>query len=80
MVLDPVDPSAQGVVLQVQQLEAREQILDEPADPEGEVDVAHRHRVHREAAKLLGDIGHSQQVLLDGDVEGISILDVDGNW
>lgn len=79
MILDGVDALPHDVVLEVEQLEAREQVLDEAADAHRQRHVAHRHRVHGEPAELLGNIGEREQILFDGDVEGVSVLEIDGN-
>src|SRR4051812_18988438 len=48
-VLDPVRPAPQHVVLEVQDQEARVQVLDEPADLQRHAEVAQRDGVARQA-------------------------------
>lgn len=79
MILDSVHTLAHNVILKVQQLEAREKVLYELADLQCQRHVAHGDRVHGEPAELIGDIGERQQILFDGDVEGVAVLDVDGH-
>src|SRR5437868_2267984 len=52
-VLDRVDSFAQNVVLEVEHLEAGVEVLDEGADPHGQLRVAEGHRVHSQAAELV---------------------------
>jgi len=78
-ILDRVDPLPQDVVLEVEHLEAGVEVLDEGADPHRQLRVAEGHRVHSQAAELV-DVGdEGQQVVLDGDVEGVAVFEVDGH-
>lgn len=80
MILDSVDAPPHEVVLEIEKLEASEQVLDEAADAYRQRHVAHRHRIHGEPAELLGDIGEREQILFDGDVERVLVLEVNGNY
>lgn len=79
VIFDSVDLAAHNVVLEVEQLEARKQVLDEGADADGEADVAQGDGVHGQTAELVREVGQRQNVFLDGDVEGIAVLKVDRN-
>ena len=80
MVFDAVDAFAEEVVLEVEDLEAGEDVLDEGGDAQGEIWVAQRDCVGGQAAEFLGEIDEGEEVFLNGDVEGIAVLEVDGNW
>lgn len=55
------------------------QVLDEAADLHGHGGVAQRNRVDRKPAEVVDHRDQAQQVLLDGDVEGITVFEVDGD-
>jgi hypothetical protein len=76
-ILDGIHPLPQDVVLEVEHLEPGMQVLDEPANLHRHGGVAQRHRVNSQAAEVVDDGNQPQQVLLDGDVEGITVLEVD---
>lgn len=76
IVLDGVGPLPQDVVLEVEELEAGEQVLDEGADDERQLEVAERDGVGGEAGQLLGQLGEGEEVLLEGEVEGVAVLEV----
>lgn len=78
-VLDRVDALTQDVVLQIEHLEAGVEILDEGADLDCHLVVAQRDRVHGQSAQLIDDRDECEQILLDGDVERVLVLEVDGN-
>lgn len=48
-------------------------------DLEGEVEVLEGDRVGGEAGELVGELGEGGEVLLEGDVEGVSVLEVNGD-
>lgn len=79
VVLDSVDPLPQRVVLEVQQLEASVHVPNKAGDAHGQLVVAQGDGVSGQTAELLGDVGQGEEVLLDGDVEGIFVLEVDGD-
>jgi hypothetical protein len=79
VILDAVDLPAYDVVLQVQQLEPGEQVLDELADANRKFDISQGDRVHGQAAELLGEVGHGENVFLNGNVKGVSVFEVDGD-
>lgn len=56
-VLHRVDPLAQNVILEVQQLEARVNILDEVADLDGKLVVSQCYRVDGQPGKLVRQTG-----------------------
>lgn len=82
-VLDPLDvvlygvgPLAQDVVLEVEQLEAGKEVPDEGADDGGELKVAEGDGVCGEAGEVRGQLGEGEEVLLEGEVEGVPVLEV----
>lgn len=79
VVLDGVGPLAKDVVLEVKELEPGEEVLDEGADSERQLKVAHGHGVGGEAGQLVSDVGEGEEVLLEGDVEGVAVLEVGGH-
>lgn len=76
MVLDRIDALPQDVVLEVQQLEAGVQVLDEVADLDSELVVTKGNRVDCQPGKLVREGCNRQQVLLDGDVECVAVREV----
>lgn len=80
VVLDGIRPLAQNIILQVQQLEPAKQVLDECADGHRQLEVPEGHGVGGQARKLRGQVGERQEVLLDGDVEGVTVFEVGGDW
>lgn len=48
-------------------------------DLEGEVEVLEGDGVGGEAGELVGELGEGGEVLLEGDVEGVGVLEVNGN-
>lgn len=48
-------------------------------DLEGEVEVLEGDGVGGEAGELVGQLGEGGEVLLKGDVEGVGVLEVDGD-
>lgn len=77
VVLDGVDPLAKNVVLQVEQLEAGVEILDKLGDLHSQLIITESDRVGGETAQLIGELGGSQQILLDGYVKAVSVLHID---
>lgn len=76
VILYSVDALAEDVVLEVQQLEPGEEVLDETADLDREGEVAQRDRVGGQAGELARHVGEGEEVLLDGEVEGVTVLEV----
>ena len=56
------------------------QVLDKGADLHGHGSVAQRHRVDSQPAEVVNNVDQAEQVLLDGDVEGVTVLEVDGDY
>lgn len=79
VVLDGVGPLAENVILEVEQLESGKEVLEEGADGQRQGKVAESDGVCGEAAELLRQVRHGEQVLLDGEVEGVAVLDVGGH-
>lgn len=79
MILDTVDALTQKVIFEVEDLEAGEDVLDKSGDADGEVRVAEGDGVGGETAEFLGQIDEGEEVLLDGEVEGVAVLEVDGD-
>lgn len=79
VVLDGVGALAQNVVLEVEQLEARKEVLDKGADGQGQVKVAEGDGVGGQARQVLRQVDDGQEVLFYGDVEGITVLEVCGD-
>lgn len=79
VVLYGICPLSENVVLEVEQLESRKQVLEEGAHGEGQGEIAEGDGVGGEAAELLGEVGEGEEVLLNGDVEGVAVLEVDGH-
>ena len=52
-VLDPITPSSESVVLQIQELEARVDVFDELADLKRAAEITHRHRVRRKSSLIF---------------------------
>ena len=80
VVLDAVDTLSELVVLQVEQLEASVDVLDEGADAHGQLAVSQGHGVDGKAAQLVGKASNGEKVLLRRDVKGVTVLEVNGNW
>lgn len=76
LVFDAVCALANDVVLEVEQLESREQVLDEGADGEGELEVAEGDAVCGEAGEVLGEVDEGEEVFFYGDVEGVAVFEV----
>ena len=49
-------------------------------DAEGQVEVLEGDGVGGEASELVGELGEGGEVLLQGDVEGVGVFDVDGDF
>lgn len=79
MVFDSVYPLAQNVVLEVEQLETGVDVLDKAADLNSELIVAQCDRVDGQPGQLVRQGRDRQQVLLDGDMEGIAVFQVHGH-
>jgi hypothetical protein len=79
IVLDGISPLPQDIVLEIEQLEARKQVLDEGADDERQLEVAQRDGVGRQARELLRQVGEGEEVLLEREVEGVAVLEVGGH-
>ena len=54
-------------------------VLDEVADLNRKLVVSQGDRVDGQPGKLVSQAGDGKEVLLDGDVEGILVLEVDGD-
>lgn len=80
VILDGIRALAQNVVLEVQQLEPGEQILDEPANNEGQLKVAVGDGVGGQTGELISQVRQGEEVLFDGEVEGITVLQVGWDW
>lgn len=80
MILDSITLPAQHVVLEVEELKAGEEVLDESADADGEVNIAHGDGVHGETAELVCQVRQGEDVLLNSDVKGIAVLEVDRHY
>lgn len=80
MVLYAVRLPAQQVILEVEQLESGVDVLDEVADLNSKLVVAQGDRVDSQAGQFIRQAGDGQQILLDGDVEFVTVLEVYGNW
>jgi hypothetical protein len=78
-VLDSIAPLPQYIVLQIEQLEARKEILDEIVDLEGTVVVAQRDRVDGQTGEFFDHRNQGEQVFFDGKVKFVFIFKVDGN-
>lgn len=48
-------------------------------DAEGQVEVLEGDGVGGEAGELVGELGEGGEVLLQGDVEGVGVFEVDGD-
>lgn len=79
VILDSVSPLPQDVVLEVQQLEPGEEVLDKGADDEGQVEIAEGDGVGGQAGEFLGELGEGEEILLEGEVEGVAVFDVSGD-
>lgn len=79
IILDGIGPLPQDVVLEVEQLEAGKQVLDEGADGQRQLKVAEGDGVGGQAGELRRHLGQREEVLLDGDVEGVAVLEVGGH-
>lgn len=80
LIFNAITPPPQRVILEVQQLEAGKQVLDELADSKRACEVAQRDRVGRKTRELLDQADEGVQVLLNGDMEGVLDLEVYGDW
>lgn len=76
IVLDRIRPLAKYIILQVQQLETREQILDEGGYGEGQVEVAEGDGVGGQTGELRGHVGEGEEVLLESQVKGVLVFDI----
>lgn len=75
-VFDAVDALAQRIVLEVEQEEASEELLDERLDLDSLVKILECNAVGRETAELVAEHGEGGEVLFDGDMEGVPILEI----
>lgn len=82
-VLDPLDlvlyavsALADDVILEVEQLEAGEEVLDEGADGEGKLEVAEGDGVCGEAGEVLGEVNKGEEIFFYGEVEGVAVFEV----
>lgn len=80
VVLDGIGALAENVVFEVEQLEAGEDVLDKGADDHGQVKVAVGDGVCGEARQVLRQVGEGEEILLDGEVEGVAVLEVGRGW
>lgn len=76
LVLYAVCALANNIVLEVEQLEPRKEVLDEGADGEGELEVPQGDGVCGEAGEVLGEVDEGEEVFFDGDVEGVAVFEV----
>lgn len=79
VVLDRVAALPQNVVLEVEQLEAGKQVLDKGRNGQRQGKVAVRDGVGGEARQVLREVRQGEEVLLDGEVEGVAVLEVRGD-
>jgi hypothetical protein len=94
-VLEPIAAAAQAVVLEVEDLESRKQVLDKLVDENGTLIVTERDGVAGKARlgllacrrlprfgftyQLFDQRDERLQVLLECEVELVALLEVDGN-
>lgn len=76
VILDSIGSLAEDVILEVEKLEPGKKILDEPANNERKFKVSVGNSVGSQTGQLVGEVCQRQQVLLDGEVEGVTILEV----
>jgi hypothetical protein len=94
-VLESITAAAQAVVLEVEDLESREQVLDKLIDENRTLIVTERDGVAGKARlgllacrlprfgftyQLFDQRDERLQVLLECEVELVALLEVDGNW
>lgn len=79
VVLDAITSTPQRVVLQVQDLEARVYVFDELADLQRPLIVAQGDRVDGQSCKLFNKRYEGLEILLNGDVEGVLVLEINRN-
>jgi hypothetical protein len=79
LVLDTIAPLPQRIVLQVQDLESSVHILDELGNLHRPPVVAESDRVPGQTRQLVEQRDQGLQVLLDGEVESVAVLEVGGH-
>lgn len=77
IVLDTVTPAPQRIILQIEDLEAGVDILDKLADVQRPLIIAQRNGVDSQPRQLFYQRDQRLQVLLDRDMEGVSVLKID---
>lgn len=78
-VLDTIAAAPQGVVLQIQDLEAGVHVLNELTDLEGPLIIAQGNRVDGQSRKLFYERDQGLEVLLNGDMECVLVLEINRN-
>lgn len=76
-VLDPVRPSSEDVVLEIQQLKPSVDIFDELGDLQRSRVVSQGDRIRRQAREFFDGGGQGEKVVFDRDVELIFVFEVD---
>jgi len=76
VILDGIGSLAEDVVLEVEKLEPSKEILDEPADNERKLKISVGNSVGSQTGQLVGEVRQRQEVLLDGEVESVTVLEV----
>lgn len=76
LVLDAIAALTQRVVLQVQNLEPSVHLLNKLSNLHRPAVVAQRNRIPRQTRQLVEQRNQTLQVLLDGEVESVAVLEV----
>ena len=79
IILDSIGTLAQNIVLEVEDLEPGEQVLDKRANNERHVKVTEGNGVGGQARQILRQVGEGEEIFLNGDVEGVIVLEVRGD-
>lgn len=61
-------------------MEPSEKILDERANNERKLKVSVGNSVGSQTGELIGQVRQREEIFLDGEVEGVTILEVCRDW
>lgn len=80
VIFDSISAFAQNIVLEVEKLESGKEVFEEGADGHGKLKVAEGYCIGGEAAEFLSKVCERQEVLLNSEMESITILQISGNY
>lgn len=79
LILNPIAPLPERIILEIQNLKPGMHILDKPRNLYRPSIIPQRDRIPGQPRQLIQQRNQTLQVLLDGEVEGIAILEIHGH-